>query len=84
VRKWRVRFLGGRMGALTDAPPTTVKQPALIPHNQRAGRAGVPVFRDPQPGPDRDSTHPVDDALEARDQPFAITFGDRWPAAETY
>ena len=31
-------------------------------------RTEVPVPCDPQPGPDRDRPHPVDDALEARDQ----------------
>jgi hypothetical protein len=44
----------------------------------------VPISCDPQPGPDRDRPHPVDDALEPVINAFAITFGDRWPAAETY
>ena len=42
--------------------------PGPGPLSQRAGRAEVPVSCDPQPGPDRDRPHPVDDALEARDQ----------------
>jgi hypothetical protein len=28
--------------------------------------------------------HPMDDALNPVINAFAITFGDRWPAAETY
>lgn len=35
-------------------------------------------------GSDQYRQNPMDDAVEARDQRFAVTFGDRFPAAETY
>jgi hypothetical protein len=46
--------------------------------------AQVPVPCHPQPGPHRNWPHPMDDALKAVINAFAITFGDCWPEAETY
>lgn len=50
----------------------------------RAGRVEVLASCDQVARPDRSRTDPMDDALEAALNAFAITFVDRWPAAETY
>jgi Transposase, Mutator family len=47
-------------------------------------RTEMPVPCDPQPGPDRSRPRPMEDVLEPLLNAFAITSGDRWPAAETY
>ena len=46
--------------------------------------AKVPLPGHPVPGPDRDRPHPVGHAWKPALNAFAITFGDRFPAAETY
>jgi transposase-like protein len=43
----------------------------------------VPVPCHPEPRPDRDGSHTMDDAVKPVIDTFAITFGDRWPVAET-
>lgn len=42
------------------------------------------LCRDLQPGPDRHRPRPMEDALEAVLNTFAITFGDRWHGATTH
>ena len=54
------------------------------PLPDRAGGAKVPLPGHPLPRPDRPGQGPVGDAVETGPNAFAITFGDRFPAAETY
>jgi hypothetical protein len=44
----------------------------------------MPVSGHPIPGPDRSGPGTMDHALEAGVERVAITFADRFPAAETY
>jgi hypothetical protein len=52
-------------------------------HFDRAGGDEVPGRGHPVPGPDRHRADKMGHAVEALNA-FAITFGDRSPAAETY
>jgi hypothetical protein len=50
----------------------------------RTGRDEVPLPGNPIAGPNRGRQGTMDDAVEPALSAFAITFGDRFPAAETY
>jgi transposase-like protein len=50
----------------------------------RASRDEVPVPCNPQPGPDWNGPRRWMMRWKPAINAFAITFGDRWPAAETY
>jgi Transposase, Mutator family len=54
------------------------------PFPDRAGGAKVPVPGHPVPRPRRRRPGPVDHAVKPALNAFAITFSDRFPAAETY
>jgi len=62
--------------------PAGGQGPRSLP--DRAGGAKVPLSGHQVPRPDREGPGPVDDAMETRDQRLRITFGDRFPTAETY
>ena len=54
------------------------------PFPDRAGGAKVPLPGHPVPRPHRHRPGPVDDAVKPALNAFAITFADRFPAAEAY